>query len=453
MSDSSSGTQIAIRHEEESMNQVKPLSFARYGSEKMFFDSRMGPQALHHNEVIYIVYQANEQGIAAHPHMIAYNCITRSWSKPVKLGENPAEYDHHFAPILWIDANERLHVLYGCHLTPGTHLVSRKPREIEEWEEGPPIAKSISYPTVVQASDNRHVLFYRALGHLGFWNFRVSNDGGFSWSSAKRLIDFDRDPRDDNDADSWAGSYPSVSAGVDGRSLHIGFVYFDERKRKHPFYTIRPRSRTRYNLYYLRLDIDSGEIYNIDGDKVATPVNRGQAERTCLVWDTGHELSNMPSVTIDQQNNPYFLLPVSDQSPWRSRFYFVARRNGKWERVPLIDTNNTWAGCLLQADGLKNFIAYMVSGDPKDETLFYSGGLIEKWHSGDGGVTWHREQVLVPEPGLLYSNPKPVHRSGGGYLKDHVLFFGWNGPGSIEADASPLRNRGRAYLWANGQWL
>src|SRR5438128_331559 len=153
--------------------------FANHGSEKMIFDVRMGPQALVHNDTIYIVYQANEHDIAAHPHIIAYDSGTKSWSDPVKLGDN-TKYDHHFAPILWIDDDEHLHVLYGCHITPGTHLVSREAGSILEWDEGPPIAKTISYPTVLRVSDKQWVLFYRALGHLGFWAYRTSQDGGYS---------------------------------------------------------------------------------------------------------------------------------------------------------------------------------------------------------------------------------------------------------------------------------
>ncbi len=40
-----------------------------------------------------------------------------------------------------------LHVLYGCHSSPGTHLVSRKPASIgsslDDWEVGPQIAPSM----------------------------------------------------------------------------------------------------------------------------------------------------------------------------------------------------------------------------------------------------------------------------------------------------------------------
>ncbi len=64
-----------------------------------------------------------------------------------------------------------LHVLYGCHSSPGTHLVSRKPASIggspDNWEVGPEIAPSISYLT-----------FYRTKGHISSWTYKISDDRG-----------------------------------------------------------------------------------------------------------------------------------------------------------------------------------------------------------------------------------------------------------------------------------
>jgi hypothetical protein len=426
--------------------------FADHGSEKMIFDARMGPQALYHDDTIYAVYQANPDGFPAHPHLRAYDCRTRTWSRVVRLGENPPRYDHHLAPVVWMDDAEHLHVLYGCHITPGTHLIARRSRVIDDWREGPRIAASISYPTVVPVHGGRLLLFYRGLGHLGFWAYRTSGDGGHSWTDARRLIDFDRDPREDDDADCWAGSYASVCRDADGRSLHIGFVYWDERKLPHPIYQIGKRSKKRYNLYYLRLDVASGALHDASGVEITPPVNRRAAEERCGVWNTGHELTNMPAIAVGSRDEPYFVLPVSDGSPWRCRFYLVARKSGRWQRFPIAETNGNWAGCLLDRDRSGGLTAYLVRGE-EGETLLYSGGMVERWRSTNEGTTWKRERSLVPEAGLLYNNPRPVHLVRGGRLADCVVFFGWQGPGSIQSDPSPRRNRGRAYLWREGEWL
>ena len=62
---------------------------------------------------------------------------TRTFSDVVTLGRSSS--DHHKGPVIWADRDERLHVLYGCHRTPGTHLVSRQPgtigRDLDAWKD------------------------------------------------------------------------------------------------------------------------------------------------------------------------------------------------------------------------------------------------------------------------------------------------------------------------------
>ena len=88
--------------------------FAEHGAEKMIYDARMQPQAVAHEGVIYIVYQANRDDFVAHPHILAYDIDKKEWTEPVRLGEND-KVDHHLAPIIWIEDSGRIHVLHGCH--------------------------------------------------------------------------------------------------------------------------------------------------------------------------------------------------------------------------------------------------------------------------------------------------------------------------------------------------
>ena len=73
------------------------MPFAQYGSEKMIYDVRMGPQCLHHNGTFYVVYQANRAGGRALPHITQR--APNGESYPV-IGD-VARYYHHYAPILW----------------------------------------------------------------------------------------------------------------------------------------------------------------------------------------------------------------------------------------------------------------------------------------------------------------------------------------------------------------
>ena len=143
-----------------------PRPFAAHGSEKMIYDVRMGPQCLCRDGTFWVAYLANPDGDKALPHIIRRD-LHGTWLDPVVLGD-VACYDHHFAPVLWFDAAEHIHVLYHCHsgLDEARHLVSAAPLDCARWTDAPPIAPSISYPRLLRCPDSELVLYYRALGHM-----------------------------------------------------------------------------------------------------------------------------------------------------------------------------------------------------------------------------------------------------------------------------------------------
>ena len=421
--------------------------FALHGAEKMIYDVRMGPLAVARGDSLYVAYHANPDGPENHPHVLKRDGATGRWSEPVRIGTVP-RFDHHFAPVIWFDHEGRLHALHGCHGRPGTHVMAGKPDFIEGWTDAAQIAPSISYPHVLPMAGGRLLLYYRAFGHLGYWCYRTSDNGGMSWSPARTLVDFDRDPEDPLDC--WTGSYHSVVRGRDGRSLHIAFIYLDELKHLNPLYNRRFTSRStlnRYHLYYLKLDLESGGLSTIDGRPMEPIVNRARAE-ACKVWNGGWRLTNMPSIHVDDRDQPSFLLPISGKSPWECEFTFVRRAGDRWERIPVAPTNSTWCGGLLRggADGVLR--AYVTAGKEYGELLDYGGGDLEEWTSSNGGTAWTYAQTIAPEPGLFYNNPRFVESDNGEYLDDSLLFFGWQGPGSLKAAASRRApGRGKAFLW------
>ena len=125
--------------------QASGKSFATHGTEKMIYDARMEPQALMHKDVLYIVYQADRTKSIGNPHIISYDTKREQWSEPAQIAIVP-RYDHHYAPVLWIDRDEHFHILYGCHGGSGIHLVSEKPGDFTRWKKSATIAPSISYP-------------------------------------------------------------------------------------------------------------------------------------------------------------------------------------------------------------------------------------------------------------------------------------------------------------------
>ena len=137
----------------------------------MLYDARQRPQSVLLHDRVYIVFNGdatptkNKKG-KAFPMLITYDPTARLFTEPVRIG--PASSDHHFSPIIWADESDYLHVLHGCHRTPGTHLVSSKPVAAGvidvTWKKAPRIAQSISYPTVYRIFDDKEVMAYRIHG-------------------------------------------------------------------------------------------------------------------------------------------------------------------------------------------------------------------------------------------------------------------------------------------------
>ena len=204
----------------------------------------------------------------------------------------------------------------------------------------------------------------------------------------------------------------------------------------------------------------TGALHAPDGSRLEQPLTRASAE-ACKLWDTGHRYTLNPSILVSDgrsgagEGGAAFVVPVSDRTPDDVVFYFVRRRQGKWERRPMVRTNDIWAGSHVtrRADGA--IAAYLTVGTTDGARLRYGGGEVELWVSHDEGESWQREERLVPEPGLLYNNPKQVECADGSEVARALTLFGWEGPSGLEQTQrpyAPLGSSGRAYLWIDGEW-
>ena len=169
--------------------EPRVLPFGEAGKIKMLYDCRQRPQSVYLKERLYIVYNgdakptSNNKG-SAYPMIITYDPENRSFSKPERLHRKSSS-DHHFSPIIWADEKDHLHVLHGCHKTPGTHLISEQPisntSSTIKWLKGPRIAPGLSYPTVYRIHGDKELIYYRTGGHISSWTYRISEDNGQTW--------------------------------------------------------------------------------------------------------------------------------------------------------------------------------------------------------------------------------------------------------------------------------
>ena len=438
--------------------------FALHGFEKMLYDARQSPVSLVHKDKLYVAWGGSTDGLPQ-PNIISYDIPTKTWSEAVRPAKLKREApDHHMNPVIWMDNQERLHMLFGVHCSAGTHIYTPEPGNINLWTEGPEIAKDITYPKIMKTADGTLVMFYRVLAHMGFWTYITSRDGGFSWTRPVSLIDFDRDPLEGED--DWASTYHNCRMSKDGKSLHLGFVYFHERGMynwQHPIYKIAPKVQTRFDLYYARVNIETGKIYTINGDELPRPLNRRMAE-PAKIWSTYPLLTNIPSLYIDEHDNPGFLLVRSSEEGMRKcNFWYLQRKDGIWTKTMFANTNSTWAGSCVHKQEDGKLAAYLIASEESGEKLTYGGGEVEKWVSDDG-TKWSLEGSIIPEPGLIYNNPMFAEKSDGTGADDRfLLMFGWKGPEGIATSVGPASYvngkpptvvcKGQAYAAFMGNWI
>ncbi len=437
-----------------SFAQPGPVPFARNGGLKMFYDSRMYPQAVRVNNSVFIVWRGKD-GL---PYITDYKIEKREFSKekmllkPWREEIEPNKYlnDHHYAPVIWADQAGYLHVISGLHGTPGIHVMSENPGSIETWVRRPSISTSISYPQVHRAFDDQILVYYRHAGHLGNWQYRLSNNGGITWTNSLSSIDLNAEPHNVEHA-SYSGSYNTTALSADGKNLHIAFIWkveepvFNKRYEK-----VLDGYTQRYNLYYIKVNLTSGEAVNIQGEKVILPVTKKSADLNCLVWDTEDRVSSVgPSIAIDVQDQPHFLVPISEASPHSGYFYYVRFVDGDWEHTRITETLHPFnSGHLVVRDN-GDVRAFMITGKneeipPKEKRFeqtnmdFYGYGRdVELWESKNNGNSWGLIRKLSPPDKKKFQSVKFVSDAMTSRREDMVLFYGWD-----EVD-----DEGTAYLW------
>ena len=442
------GTKSEVYQNAKPLTAVEAVPYASNGGLKMLYDNRQYPQAIAHDGELHLVWRGND----GFPYIRAYDLRSRRFSKASMLLEglenkvNTARYgkDHHYAPVIWMDSKEHLHTIFGCHNSAGIHLISKQPNSMDAWTRGPPASESMSYPKIHPIHDGKTLIYFRHTGHLGAWQYRLSSKDGRTWEGPPRTtVDLNAEPQNGEHA-SHAGSYNTTAVSEDGQRLHIAFVWKVENPVFNKRYGQLLNDHTqRYNLYYLFVDLPTGQAFNIYGEALNLPLRKKAADEKCLVWDTDERVAAVgPSIGLDEHGLPHFTLPVSDNTPLDSHFYYVARKAGKWFRSRITETSHPFNASHFEQTSDSGFRTFLIAG--KEETVIEKGmdeygwgQRIEEWTTSDAGATWQLTRDLTPLKGHRYQNVQPVLNQRGQIVKDLVLFYGWKEPDSP----------GTAFLW------
>lgn len=462
-------------------SQTAAVPFASDGQVKMFYDIRMHPSAIQHDGQISIAWR----GARGLPQAISYDLESREFSEQINVFEGvDAEFnfpvyarDQHTTPSIWRDEAGYLNILAGCYglksfeITACDKVKTKRPGDVtsgwELWKAD--IAPSINYANVTEAYDTQTLIYHRDGGHLGSWTYELSPDGRTGWAGPDHpVVDMNAGSSPHVSClDFYSGSYQNTKISPDGRTLHVAFVWQQEvgsldvfpaelgdndcvppDNALYPEYNLK-QGETRYNLYYVKVDLPSGAITNYLDQQLAAPVTRSVADQNAKLIDTGGRLfSAPPAIHLNQEGEPHFLGVISGSTPHHGWFTHVHLVGGEWQETRIARTSNVWNSGLIDTDRDGNLRALLMAGDgevaagsPKGTNLngFGWGDRVEEWISSDNGVTWRLNRDITPEKGMRYQNLRTVSTGMGTESNEVFLFYGW------EPDAGP--GEAVAFLW------
>lgn len=430
-----------------------PVAFADRGKFKMLYDARQRPASVFLQDRLFIVYNGDAKPSksgkgSAYPMLISYESANRTFSSPVRLGKKSST-DHHDSPIIWADKEDYLHVLYGCHKTPGTHLISTQPVKKDTsdiaWQEAPQIAPKLSYPTVFRISGDRELIYYRTDGHTSSWTYRISDDNGKTWHGpGNDVTDLDSKGRLD-----WS-SYQTKLPSKDGKFLHVVYTDYDDNKTSpdpqrffNPRYNALASNEWKYNLSYVKINLENDEVRNTDRQIVRTPIDIDYSKTHCQIWDTDWRGAGVPpAVALDENGDPVFLHVLSEGSLTEHQYYYVRRVAKEWKQTPITPSNHQWNSCYLSRDSDGTLHAYVVVADGYLEGGYmdrHGGGRIEEWVSDDKGNHWTKRREVSPTSqqyaGWRFNNVQPVVRPDGNTVAGMLLYYGWKDENAPKASA------------------
>ncbi|WP_299143369.1 BNR-4 repeat-containing protein [uncultured Vibrio sp.] len=444
------------------------VPFAKDGHLKMLYDIRMQPSAIEREGKIYITWRGNN----SLPQVISYDLESQTFSDQIDVFEGLTDnidtkgypHDHHYSPVIWQDENRYFHIIAGCHglksheISACDKVKSKKPADIASgWEAWTgDINASINYPKVMPAYENKTLFYFREGGHLGSWTYRISPNGETDWAGPKNsVVDMNIGANPNESClDFYAGSYHNARISPDGKKLHISYIWQQEIGSPDVFpaelgdndcvapvnslyesYNV-PQGRTRYDLFYVTVDLQTGEVTNVNGEHLDTPVSLSVAEKKALILDTGDRLYSVPpAITLDEDGEPHFLGVISAETPNSGWFTYTRRVNGKWDETKVARTSNVWNSAVLGRNNKGYLRALLIMGEGdiapigttkgSDLNRYGWGDRVEEWVSKDEGKTWQLNRDITPKKGMRYQNIRSVSKGVGKDSTEIFLFYGW----------------------------
>ncbi|MBB3696622.1 BNR repeat-containing protein [Flammeovirga yaeyamensis] len=413
-----------------------------YFSNNAFGNPVTGHSGEYYNGVTYVAYQGEKEDA----FVAAYNHKTKKWIGPFKagtslLGKKAGKIDNHGKPSLIVDGAGYIHVVFGGHggskkmgVNPlgnynsgkQIHVVTKRPMDISSWEVVDNLTPFATYSQFIKMDNGDIYLFFRHGAHRSNWVYQVSKDNCKTFSSVKSIVKAKptSPTKVCNDVyDSW---YLDFHKGSNNEIL-VAYNY-------HVCKNMRPHDSERHNCYYMKLNTENEEWYNVKGEVLKLPITKEYADKKTMVVNTGDRWGQIGRAFMNNQGQPHVY--------WYEGEYDQSKHGGPKKLVNYYWTGSEWIGndTNLPVEGRGDVL--MNSKESLQYLIGYKEGTSSEvawWSSKDVGQNFQRGKVLMKEKGAKFKlsnfirNAHPDARiiatqkiDGTNYSK--VFLIGDNGP-------------------------
>jgi len=346
------------------------------------------PSSEYFNGITYIAYQGQHEDA----YVCAYNHNEEKWYGPYRagvslLGDGFPKIDNHGRPTLVVSNDGYIHLFYGGHggldkfgensfgntgKGKQTHVVSKYPEDITEWEELPNVSPFGTYNQTVKMDNGDIYLFYRHGSHKSHWTYQKSTDNGRTFSDEAIILWHKIRQDDPNIHDAW---YAWFDKGI-GNSIIATYNYHLCAEVDHGAY--------RYNCYYMMMNCSDGTWENAAGDTLTIPITKEYADLNTLVYNSGTTNTRREVSGVDTNGNPSVTFRLESSG---YELYYTRWNGLNWETPVRPDRSaENSAGLMFKSPSEIDMLIYgKVNGI----------GNISWWRSDNTGLSWTKDQTLL----------------------------------------------------------
>ena len=381
----------AVVHTEPS-ETVTLEYFAENGYDKPV-KAMQHPCAEYYKGVTTIAYQGPHED----PYVCAYDHTADQWTGPVKAGVSllgdkyppgKPDVDNHGRPALIVDNQGYIHLVFGGHgghrglgenplgaVGSGrqTHVVSKHPQDISEWQQLDNISPFGTYSQFVKMDNGNIYLFYRHGSWRSDWVMQKSTDNGRTFTPPRSILKHKQRKDNPNIYDTW---YAWFRKGR-GETIHALINYHLCRVKGH--------TSERYNIYYMQMHADSEIWRTVTGEPLTLPVSKEQADKKILVFNTGNEQTRIRTCNADINDDPHLLFLKSGE------FCYSRWLGSGWQDPVTVSNDYEVDFGDLEVDSPRRARVILAETDSQESRICW-------WFTKNGGQSWKKEVCLMRRP-------------------------------------------------------